>query len=145
MAQSTAQALALAAALTLPIPLAAHAELPPWVYGEQQRQAPVVAQLTVAKVSREAGELKARCKVVRVIRQPATGQLKPGQFVEVRYPLPPSRSPAMVGPAPLPVLSSGQSVTAWLQPIRGSVGRFSPAAGGRSFGPSMEKAMEPGS
>lgn len=135
--------LLLASALAALVPGAVQAELPPWVYGEQQRQAPVVLRLTVKSATRAAGDLELRCRVLQVVRQPSSGQLRSGQTVLVRYPAPPSRSPAMLGPSPLPALSPGTTVTAWLTPLSGRLGTFAPAAGGRSFGPAMEDAMEP--
>lgn len=126
------------------MPAAARAELPPWAYGEQQRQAKVVMQLKVHEVVPVGVELKARCWVLKVLRQPPSGQLRPGQRIELRYPLPSQRQPGMVGPSPLRALSPDEAVTAWLNPIPEEIGRFAPAAGGRSFGPPMEMVWEPG-
>jgi hypothetical protein len=123
---------------------AALAELPPWAYGEQQRQAPVVVGLVVISASGGTEEVALRCRLIQVIRQPPNGQLRAGQTLVLRYPVPPSRQPAMVGPSPLPVLRPGQKATAWLSPIPGQLATFRPAAGGKSFGPSMEEAVEPG-
>jgi hypothetical protein len=136
--------LLLASALAALVPGAVQAELPPWVYGEQQRQAPVVLRLTVKSATRAAGDLELRCRVLQVVRQPSSGQLRSGQTVLVSYPAPPSRPPAMVGPSRLPALSPGTTVTAWLNPILERLATFAPAAGGRSFGPWMEDAVEPG-
>lgn len=125
-------------------PTLARAELPPWVYGEQQRQAPVVLRLTVEQGSTRGGDLHAQGRVLQVIRQPKGGQLKAGQRIWLVYGLPEPRPVAMVGPAPLRRLQAGETVTAWLQPIPSTRSAFSPAAGGKSFGPTMEEALEPG-
>ncbi len=122
---------------------AARAELPPWVYGEQQRRAPVVVQLRVLQAEREGEEARVRGEVRRVWRQPRGLSLQAGQALELRYGLPPRRGPGVVGPTPLPLPRVGDSVTAWLQPLPGSRQTFVPAAGGRSFGPSMETVREP--
>ena len=124
-------------------PLPAHAELPPWAYGDQQRQAPVVVQLVVLSAARQGEEALVRGRVLRVERQPAAGSLKRGQTIEVRYSLPPQRAPGFVGPSPLRLPGVGEQLSAWLTPLPGRGGSFAPAAGGRSFGPSMEEVHEP--
>lgn len=121
----------------------ARAELAPWVYGEQQRQAPLVVRLQVIRAAPVDGSLEARCRVQQVLRQPPQGQLRVGQFLELRYPLPTPHQPGFVGPSPLPLLKPGERVTAWLAPIPGTYATYTPAAGGRSFGPSMEGSFEP--
>lgn len=136
--------LLLSGALAGLMPVAAQAELPPWVYGDQQRQAKVVTQLKVQDVVPVGVELRARCWVLKVLRQPPNGQLRAGQRLELRYPLPSQRQPGVVGPSPLRALSPGETITAWLNPIPGHIGQFAPAAGGRTFGPPMEQVWEPG-
>lgn len=143
MARTTLPVLVVSGALAGLSALPARAELPPWVYGEQQRQASVVVEMAVGNRSILAEDLVLRCRLLKVIRQPATGQLRAGQAVVVRYPLPPGGSPGVVGPAPVPQLHPGDKVTAWLKPLSGAIGTFAPAAGGRSFGPSMEQMREP--
>ena len=120
-----------------------NAELPPWVYGEQQRRAPVVVRLRVVQAEREGNEARVRGEVLRVWRQPATASLKPGQGIGLRYSLPPERAPGLVGPSSLPLPRPGEEVNAWLQPIEGHRETFAPAAGGRSFGPSLENSRQP--
>ena len=51
--------------------------------------------------------------------------------------LPPPRPQGWAGPSPLPLLRPGQRLPAWLAP---DPPLFRPAAGGRSFGPSLEEA-----
>ena len=126
------------------MPGAAQAELPPWAYGEQQRQAKVVMKLKVQGVVPVGGELKASCWVLKVLLQPPSGQLRAGQRMELSYPLPSWRQPGLVGPSPLRALSPGKEIKAWLNPIPGAIGHFAPAAGGRCFGPPMERVLEPG-
>jgi hypothetical protein len=121
----------------------ARAELAPWVYGEQQRQAPVVVQLEVLSAAQVAGDWQVHGRVLKVIRQPNAGLLRPNERVQIRYPLPEVRPPGMVGPSPVPVLRPGETVTAWIRPIPRQKNWFSPAAGGRSFGPAMEDQLEP--
>ncbi|MEB3301247.1 MAG: hypothetical protein VKN56_04680 [Cyanobacteriota bacterium] len=130
-------------ALGLPSPLAARAELPPWAYAEQQRQAPVVVELEVLRAAQVASQWQVLGRVVKVIRQPSTGRLHSNQRLIIRYPLPEGRSAGMVGPAPVPLLHRGEKVRAWIQPLPGELGNFAPAAGGRSFGPPMEEVVEP--
>ncbi|MFN9546720.1 MAG: hypothetical protein ACK6AD_06580 [Cyanobacteriota bacterium] len=124
-------------------PVVARAELPPWVYGERQRRAPLVVQLRVLQAQRSGGEARVRGQVLQVWRQPRTTSLKPGQAIEVRYSLPPERAPGWVGPSSLSLPGLGDAFTAWLLPIDGSSATFAPAAGGRSFGPALEGVKEP--
>jgi hypothetical protein len=119
------------------------AELPPWVYGEQQRRAPVVVRLRVLQSVREGSEADVRGEVLRVWRQPGNAVLKPGQAIGLRYPLPPERKPGLVGPSALRLPRQGEELNAWLQPIQGQRDTFSPAAGGQSFGPSLEAFRQP--
>jgi hypothetical protein len=118
------------------------AELPPWAYGEQQRLAPVVVNLRVLGAEREGREARVRGRVLRVWRQPASA-LKTGQTLTIRYSLPPERAPGWAGPSPLPLPRQGEELKAWLQPIGGQPATFAPAAGGRSFGPSLERFKTP--
>lgn len=122
---------------------AARAELPPWVYGDQQRQAPLVAALAVQRVSRVGADVVVRGRVERVIRQTGPVVVTPGQVIQLRYAAPPERAVAMVGPSPLRLPKRGERLTAWLTPIRGETASFAPAAGGHSFGPSLEDMREP--
>lgn len=136
--------LALLSTCAVLAPTMARAELPPWVYGEQQRQAPVVLRMAVEKEAQHGGDLHVQGRVLQVIRQPKSSQLQAGQRIWLVYGLPEPRSVAMVGPSPLRMLRMGETVTAWMLPIPSARSAFSPAAGGRSFGPSMEEAVEPG-
>jgi len=129
------------------------AELPPCVYGQEQRQAPYVLELLVRSVHRmEAGtetdteteQVRVQAQVLMVQRQPRAARLRAGDTITVRYALPPSRPSGWVGPAPLPVLQAGERLPAWLAPDASLPGVLQPAAGGRSFGPSMEREREPG-
>lgn len=137
---------ALAVALALSVagvhPLPVSAELPPWVYGEQQRRAPLVVELRVLEAERAEGEARVRARVLRVSRQPRGTALKPGQAIRLRYGLPPEGAPVRPGPSSLPLPRAGEVLTAWLQPLNGSPDTFAPAAGGRSFGPSLETVQE---
>jgi hypothetical protein len=123
-------------------PGVARAELPPWVYGEQQRQAPVVVRLRIQRAERSGSEARVSGQVLRVWRQPEALSLKSGQSIGLRYSLPPEGAPGLVGPSSLPLPRKGEVVTAWLRALPGQ-GLFAPAAGGRSFGPSMEEVREP--
>ncbi len=124
-------------------PAVVRAELPPWVYGQQQRRAPVAVRLRVLQAERSGSEARVRGQVSRVWRQPGTGSLKPGQAIDLRYSLPPEGARGWAGPSPLPLPRVGDVFNAWLQPIAGSQDTFAPAAGGRSFGPLMEDSREP--
>ena len=129
--------LASGAMAVLPLP-PARAELPPWVYAEEQRSAPLVVELQVGSVKADASPVVVKARVLRVQRQPAAVQLRPGDSLEIRYPLPPQRPEGWVGPSPVPLLRSGQQVTAWLAADPEVPQVWAPAAGGRSFGPSLE-------
>jgi hypothetical protein len=129
-----------AVALSAP---ATRAELPPWVYGEQQRRAPVVVRLRVRQAERVGDEARVSGEVLRVWRQPRALTLLPGQTIRLHYNLSPRQGPGVVGPSSLPLPQVGETVTAWLEALPGLGPTFAPAAGGRSFGPSLESFREP--
>ena len=114
------------------------AELPPWVYAEEQRSAPLVVELQVTGVAADTSPVVVKARVLRVQRKPGALQLRQGDSLEVRYLLPPKRPEGWVGPSPLPLLRSGERVTAWLVADPEVPQVWAPAAGGRSFGPSLE-------
>jgi hypothetical protein len=120
----------------------ARAELPPWVYGQQQREAPLRLELEVLSVqswpSLRPDQLLVQARVLAVLRQPRGDRLRPGDRLQVRYSLPPQHPGGWAGPAPLPLLTAGQRVPAWLAPDPVVHGVLRPAAGGRSFGPEIE-------
>ena len=125
----------------------ARSELPPWVYGDEQRRAPVVAEIRVEQ-SQTNGQLQTlRARLLSVQRQPAGLLLSPGNLIEVVYRRPTERPMGWVGPSPIPVLQRGTRSAAWLSPLSSfaatpSLRRFAPAAGGKSFGPSFEESFE---
>ena len=128
---------------------AARAELPPWVYGQEQRQAPYLLDLLVRSVhTRRSGAeeelLEVQAQVLEVKRQPPAARLSAGAAITLRYAIPPSRPSGWVGPSPVPVLQPGERLPAWLAPDPSLPGVFLPAAGGRSFGPSLESMRDPG-
>ena len=129
------------------LPLPGRAELPPWVYGAEQRQAPLQLELRVLRVQTLPGppqaQLELQARVLAVRRQGQGAALRPGDSIRVRYPLPPLRPSGWVGPAPLPLLRAGEQRPAWLAPDPALPGIYRPAAGGRSFGPSLEDVAEP--
>ena len=114
------------------------AELPPWVYAEEQRSAPLVVELQVTGVEAGTSPVVVKARVLRVQRKPGALQLRQGDSLEIRYPLPPKHPEGWVGPSPLPLLRSGERVTAWLVADPEVPQVWAPAAGGRSFGPSLE-------
>ena len=131
----------------------ARAELPPWVYGEEQRQAPLVAEIQVER-SQARGPLQLlRARLLRIRRQPKTLLLRPGELIEIAFSRPPQPPLGWAGPSPIPVLPGGRRALAWLTPLpadstprakaNAGLRRFAPAAGGRSFGPSLEDLLEP--
>lgn len=123
---------------------AARAELPPWVYGQEQRQAPLKADIEVLTVQLAAQrQVRAQVRLLAITRQPLPPRLRPGQTIRVVYALPPVRPQGWVGPAPLPLLRPGQTLPAWLTPDPHDPALFHPAAEGRSFGPSLEQIREP--
>ncbi len=124
---------AMAGSLTLPT---ARAELPPTVYAERQRQALVVADLEVQRVSRNEDEVHIRAKVITVRRLAKGVDLEAGQRIDLLYTSPQKRLPGFVGPGAIPVPARGQQVRAWLNPIKDRPGGFAPAAGSQSFGAS---------
>ncbi|MEB3255911.1 MAG: hypothetical protein VKJ05_05940 [Synechococcaceae cyanobacterium] len=123
----------------------AEAELPPWVYGERQRAAPLRLTLLLEDRQLRGDQVEGRARILAVVRQPAGSALKPGQRIGLRLPLPPSRQPGFVGPSPVTLPERGSRLDAWLTPLAGQPGWYAPAAGGHSFGPSLEKQQEPGS
>ncbi|MFN9643566.1 MAG: hypothetical protein ACK6BG_00235 [Cyanobacteriota bacterium] len=145
MVPSASRALPVALSLVVlgTSPGVARAELPPWVYGDQQRRAPVVVKLRILQAERSGSEARVRGEVRRVWRQPDGLSVKAGQTIDLRYALAVERPPGWVGPSALPLPQKGEVVNAWLKPIPGTSGRFAPAAEGRSFGPSMEAFQEP--
>ena len=139
------------AALALPVPV--RAELPPWVYGQEQRQAPLRAEIQVLQVQLDPErQVRARLRLLAIQRQPLPARLQPGQTIVVAYTLPPARPQGWAGPSPLPLLRPGQRLPAWLAPepqtaapaaaVASDGALFRPAAGGRSFGPSLEEARQ---
>jgi len=139
------------AALMLRAP--ARAELPPWVYGQEQRQAPLRAEIQVLQVQLDPErQVRARLSLLAIQRQPLPALLRPGQTIVVAYTLPPARPQGWAGPSPLPLLRPGQRLPAWLAPepqtaapaaaAASNGALFRPAAGGRSFGPSLEEARQ---
>lgn len=129
---------------------AARAELPPWVYGEQQRQAPLVVDLAIETVQHDAGGFRLQGRVLAIRRQRRVGAgagltVRLGSLLLLRLPpLPEARpGPPLVGPAPLRPPAPGERLTAWLEPSPGHRLPWLPAAGGRSFGPSLESLPDP--
>ncbi len=140
----------LAIALHLPLAPQATAELPPYVYAQEQRQAPVRLLLQIIRVNQ--GPAKPRIKgpgqdipvtvearILAVQRNRSRQTLRPGQTIRLRY----NRAvlpEGFVGPSPVPIPAPGSRVTAWLQPHPQLP--FLPAAGGLSFGPDLESVRE---
>lgn len=118
--------------------LPGRAELPPSVYADQQRRAAAVVELRVLQTLRHADELRVDARVMAIRRQTLARPLAVGQRLRLRYGLPVWRRQGWVGPSPVPVLKRGQQVTAWLDQDAADGVWFHPAAGGVSFGPSME-------
>ena len=137
-------ALALVAAAAAP----ARSELPPWVYGDDQRRAPLVAEIRVDRSQARGPIQTLKAKVLTVRRQIKGLALRPGSLIEIVFNRPPTQPMGWAGPSPIPVLSPGTRTLAWLSPLPNQEPtqapyRFAPAAGGRSFGPSLEDVMEP--
>lgn len=130
------------AACSLSLTPAARAELPPYVYAEEQRQAEAVLRLRVLSTLRRGDQLEVQARVLAIRRQRAPRSLNAGQRITLRYALPIWRRQGWVGPSPVPVLKTGEEVTAWLDRDPAAASSFRPAAGGLSFGPSLE-ATEP--
>lgn len=128
-------------------PRLGRAELPPWVYAEQQRAAPLKLGIAVLSVQHwptlQPSRLLVRARVLSVSRQPRPGALRPGDALLLSYPLPQPQASGRVGPAPLPLLQPGQHLSAWLAPDPERRGLYFPAALGRSFGPSFETLLQP--
>ena len=116
------------------IPPSARAELPPAVYAERQRQAAVVVDLEVQRISLIGTELHIRVKVLAVQRQPRGSSLEAGQRIDLFYSHPERHPASWVGPGPIPMLQRGQKIRAWLNPLANRPGGFTPAAGSHSFG-----------
>ena len=116
------------------VPTTARAELPPAVYAERQRQAAVVVDLEVQRISLIGTELHVRAKVLAVQRRPMGSSLEAGQRIDLFYSHPQRHPASWVGPGPIPMLQRGQQTRAWLNPLADRPGGFAPAAGSHSFG-----------
>ena len=114
-------------------PPIAWAELPPAVYAERQRQAAVVVDLEVQRMSVIGAELHIRAKVLAVQRRPRGSSLEAGQRIDLFYSHPERHPANWPGPGPIPMLQRGQQTRAWLNPLADRPGVFSPAAGSQSF------------
>jgi len=114
-------------------PPIAWAELPPAVYAERQRQAAVVVDLEVQRISVIGAELHIRAKVLAVQRRPRGSSLEAGQRIDLFYSHPERHPANWSGPGPIPMLQRGQQTRAWLNPLADRPGVFSPAAGSQSF------------
>lgn len=126
----------LAASLAVAMAGALRAELPPSAYEAMRGKATFVLLLDVMSVDRSNPADDGRMRSVRVtvrarVRSVIRGSgLKPGDTVTVRYTSTRPTQPGWVGPAPIPVLTKGTRVLAWLN--RGK-GFLAPAARGQSF------------
>jgi hypothetical protein len=126
--------LALAAGLgSYLAPPTARAELPPAVYAERQRQAAVVVDLEVQRLSLIGTELHIRATVLAVQRRPRGSSLEAGQRIDLVYSHPERHPANWPGPGPIPMLQRGQQTRAWLNPLADRPGGFTPAAGSHSF------------
>ncbi len=114
-------------------PPTARAELPPAIYAERQRQAAVVVDLEVQRISLIGTELHVRAKVLAVQRRPRGSSLEAGQRIDLFYSHPQHHPASWVGPGPIPMLQRGQQTRAWLNPLADRPGGFAPAAGSHSF------------
>ena len=107
-----------------------------------------MAEIRVER-SRARGPIQTlQAKVLAVRRQGKGLTLRPGSLIEIVFNHPPTQPMGWTGPSPIPVLSTGTRTLAWLSPLPNQEPthapyRFAPAAGGRSFGPSLEDVMEP--
>jgi hypothetical protein len=117
------------------VPTTARAELPPAVYAERQRQAAVVVDLEVQRISVIGTEVHIRAKVLGVQRRPRGSSLETGQRIDLFYSHPEQHPAGWVGPGPIPMLERGQQTRAWLNPLADRAGGFAPAAGSQSFRP----------
>jgi hypothetical protein len=114
-------------------PPTARAELPPAVYAERRRQAAVVVDLEVQRISLIGTELHIRAKVLAVQRRPRGSSLEAGQRIDLVYSHPERHPANWPGPGPIPMLQRGQQTRAWLNPLGDRPGGFTPAAGSQSF------------
>ena len=125
----------------------ARAELAPWVYGEQQRQAPLVVDLRILEVAplpAGAEGLRLRGRVLAVKRQVRGGGVRTNQVLTLRLPPVPRRSqPPMVGPAP-PAATRGGKPGDGLAAAGAGAGRPLAAGSGRALLRAFARS-EPGS
>lgn len=112
-----------------------YAELPPWVYKEQQQKAPEALVIKVQSVTtrklteeeRELIEFTVKAEVQRVER--TASKLAPGATIEISY-VQHHYSRPIVGPSEVPALKDGQVCPAYLARDGKT---YAPAAGGFSF------------
>ncbi len=139
---------AAAALLLACVAAPARAELPPWVYGDEQRRAPLLAEIRVERSLSKGLIQTLRARLLDIRRQSLQPPLRPGGLIEIVYERPPQRPFGWAGPSAIPVLAPGSRSLAWLTPLPSTAAmaglrRFAPAAGGQSFGPSLEAMQDP--
>jgi len=139
---------AAAALLLVGLTAPAWAELPPWVYGDEQRRAPLLAEIRIEQNRSHGLQQTLKARLLSIRRQSLQPPLRSGSLIEIVYERPPQRPLGWAGPSPIPVLPPGSRSWAWLAPMPSPVAtpglrRFAPAAGGKSFGPSLETLQDP--
>jgi len=120
--------------ISLLLTLNLHAELPPSVYENYQKNAPEVLIISVKKVetflsSFNEKSVAAKAKVLRVIR--SKSGLKKGDTITISYTTFTSRPRGWVGPSSLPVLEEEQKYKTFLKKMENNT--YAPAARGKSF------------
>ncbi len=113
------------------------AELPPYVYQQQQAKAPEALELKILSVQVRKTEdgrdthsdVTVQARVQKVERSKTN--LKPGDSIRLEYHRT-VRTVPMPRPSELPLLRKGQTISAFLQ-RKGRTKIYVPAAGGKSF------------
>ena len=111
-----------------------HAELPPQVYENYQKNAPEVLTILVEKVGTSLLSLSEKsvtvtAKVIRVTR--SKSHLKRGNTITINYHTSFWKPIGCVGPSSLPILEENETYTAFLK--KGEKNHYHPAARGKSF------------
>ncbi|HLL74781.1 MAG TPA: hypothetical protein VK421_05910 [Pyrinomonadaceae bacterium] len=124
-------------ALLFCLSASAFAELPPYVYKEQQAKSPERLTIKVKSVKtterdepdRKRVDVTVEARVTKVAR--TASRLRPGRTIRIRYTRSEYKQP-IAGPSEVPLLREGETYPAFLSKSKEG-NTYAPAAGGFSF------------